>query len=66
MALCAREGFLLRGHRDYGPLYLEGDAKRGEAHLRALLKFRADARDEVLKSHFQAAAANATYIIWQI
>lgn len=66
VALCAREGIALRGHRDSGPLHLDETMKLDEGHFRALLKFRIDAGDEILKNHLETAANNATYISWQI
>lgn len=66
VAFCAREGIALRGHRDSGPLNMEEITKKGEGYFRALLKFRVEAGDEMLKNHLQTAASNATYISWQI
>lgn len=66
VAFCAREGIALRGHRDSGPLSMDETTKKGEGHFRALLKFRIEAGDEILKNHLQTAASNASYISWQI
>lgn len=55
---CGRQGITLRGHRDDGPS-LQTSANHG--NFQALLQFRIDAGDQVLKEHLKTADRNATY-----
>ena len=69
---CGRENLPLRGHRDSGALYgrskeaSELDEDQGPVHgqgvFRALLDFRVESGDEMLRNHLLNAGANATYI----
>ena len=56
---CGQQGLAFRGHRDDGPVELDSSANRG--NFQALLKFRVDAGDKVLKEHLETASRNATY-----
>ena len=49
---CGRQGIALRGHRDDGPS-LQTSANHG--NFQALLQFRIDAGDQVLKEHLKTA-----------
>ncbi|XP_063623118.1 52 kDa repressor of the inhibitor of the protein kinase-like [Cydia splendana] len=53
---------LLRGHRDDGSLESESSDGHGEGNFRALLKFRIDAGDEILRDHVKTCPKNASYI----
>ena len=58
VVFCSRQYIPLRGHRD--------DATNMNAHgnpgnFKALLAFRAEAGDQILKKHLQKAPRNATY-----
>ena len=55
--LCGRHNIPLRGHRDDSNNY----ASKHCGNFQALLDFRVDSSDEVLKQHFQSAPRNATY-----
>jgi len=55
--LCGRQNIPLRGHRDDSSDY---DAKNC-GNFQAMLDFRVDSGDEVLKQHFENAPRNATY-----
>ena len=63
---CAKNNLALRGHRDDGSLADENsqhDALAGEQGIfRALLSFRRDAGDTILKEHLKTAGKNATNI----
>ena len=58
---CGRQGIAFRGHRDDGPVLTEESDSRNQGNFRALLQFRIDAGDEVLKEHLQTADRNAMY-----
>ena len=67
--LCARQNIALRGHRDDGSLLDNNDGAavdtsvvRKDGNFRALLKFRIDSGDGVLKQHLESATSNATYV----
>ena len=55
--LCARQNIPLRGHRDDAKYYDTHDC----GNFQALLDFRMDSGDTVLKEHFKSAPRNATY-----
>ena len=55
--LCCRQNIPLRGHRDDSSYYDEKDC----GNFQALLDFRVDSGDDVLKEHFATAPKNATY-----
>lgn len=55
--LCGRRGFALRGHRDDGILQPDN-----YSNFNALIEFRIDAGDEVLKHPLQTCSPGATYI----
>ena len=57
---CGRQGLPLRGHREDGEPIDEPIINDG--NFRALLRFRIDAGDAVLKSHLTNAGSNATYV----
>ena len=56
---CRGEGLAFRGPRDDGPVELNDSSSKGS--FQALLKFRVDAGDEVLKEHLETCSLNATY-----
>ena len=56
---CGRQGIALRGHFD-DPQYFE-DPNINCGNFQALLDFRIDAGDSILKTHFETAPRNATY-----
>lgn len=64
--LCATQNIPLRGHRDDGIIKInpiDRDHNRGnEGNFRALLKFRIDSGDEILKQHLSECPNNASYI----
>ena len=55
--LCVRQNVPLKGHRDESR---DCDAKN-YGKFQALLDFRVDSGDEILKLHFDIAPKNATY-----
>ena len=57
---CGRQALALRGHRDDGPVLLS-ETMIGRGNFQALLQFRIDAGDEVLKHHLETADRNAVY-----
>ena len=57
---CGRQGLALRGHREVGHVMEEPDENDG--NFRALLRFRMDAGDVILREHLLNASHNATYI----
>jgi hypothetical protein len=60
---CGRQGIRLRVHSDTGTLALpDGDPVVNDGNFRALLHFRIDAGDVVLKEHLGSCMRNATYI----
>ena len=58
--LCGRQNFPLRGHSD-SSTDLEEHASAKHGNFWALLHFRVEAGDEILKDHLATAAKNATY-----
>ena len=60
--LCGRQGLALRGHRDDGVLVPDERAVCCSGNFRALLEYRVNAGDSVLKKHLETAGNNATYI----
>ncbi|CAL1671991.1 unnamed protein product [Lasius platythorax] len=61
---CGMEGLPLRGHNESGPIL--GNREGSDGKFRALIKFRVDAGDEILKHHLESAQSNATYLSPQI
>lgn len=60
---CGQQNISLRGHRDDGPLYQEKDSPvENDGNFRAILRFRIDSGDTVLRNHLETAKSNATYI----
>ena len=55
--LCAKHNIPLRGHRDDSKFYDTEDC----GNFQALLDFRVDSGDVILKKHFESAPRNATY-----
>ena len=60
--LCCSIGIAYRGHRDDGQLHQEKPIGFADGKFRALLAFRIDAGDTILKKHLLIAGKNATYI----
>jgi len=54
LELCGRQGIALRPHRD-------DTSSLSKGNFQALLQFRVDAGDEVLRNHVTTCARNATY-----
>lgn len=63
--LCGRQGIALRGHDDSGPLLLD-EPSANDGNFRALLRYRIDGGDEILKTHIKYSTSNATYLSPQI
>ena len=57
---CGQQALAFRGYRDDGPVPLD-DSTFNRRNFQALLKFRVDAGDEVLKEHIETSAHNAMY-----
>lgn len=57
---CGRLGIALRGHCDDGPV-VQTETEINRGNFQALLHFRTDADDTVLKEHLRTASRNATY-----
>ena len=57
---CGRQGLAFRGHRDDTPSTKE-DPHANHGNFLALLQFRVQAGDHVLKQHLDSAAGNALY-----
>ena len=57
--LCGKQNISFRGHRDDSKYLSVDNQKCG--NFQALLDFRIDAGDVVLKEHFETAPRNATY-----
>ena len=57
---CGRQALALRGHCDDGPVLLS-ETMIGRGNFQALLQFRIDAGDDVLKHHLETADRNAMY-----
>lgn len=62
IVLCGRQGLALRGHRDSGPISISQEPEHNDGNFRTLLRFKANAGDEVLKHHFETMRLNSTYI----
>ncbi|XP_060864369.1 52 kDa repressor of the inhibitor of the protein kinase-like [Metopolophium dirhodum] len=61
---CGLQNISLRGHRDDGSINsVDDDIKNQKGNFKALLKFRINAGDQILKEHFKSATKNTTYII---
>ena len=58
--LCGRQGLVFRGHRDDTPSTKE-DPHANHGNFLALLQFRVQAGDHILKQHLDNAAGNALY-----
>ena len=59
---CGKQAISLRGHRDDWPALLErDDDAHNTGNFHALLQFRVDAGDQVLKEHLKTAQQNAMY-----
>lgn len=58
--LCGRQGIALRGHRDERT-HVDFDPLTNHGNFLALLQFRIQAGDEILKEHLQTAQGNALY-----
>ena len=58
--LCGHQALALRSHLDHGPVMIEDDSVN-RVDFQALLRFRVDAGDQVLKEHLETASLNATY-----
>ena len=63
--LCGRQKLPLRGHRDHGPLSLE-ELIENDGNFRALLQYRIDREDEVLRQHASTCSLNALYLSYKI
>lgn len=69
---CGRNNLPLRGHRDSGPLKIQGDegeteleeqiTQKGIGLFKKLLLFRIEAGDDALKAHLGSSGENATYL----
>ncbi|KAI6647733.1 52 kDa repressor of the inhibitor of the protein kinase-like [Oopsacas minuta] len=60
--LCGRLGIALRGHRDDGQLNDEVDISGQSGNFHALLAFRVESDDKLLKEHLVKTNKNAMYI----
>ena len=60
VVFCRRQGIALRGHRDDGPV-APTETTVIHGNFQALLQFRIDSGDAVLKEHLQTASRNAMY-----
>ena len=56
---CGRQNISFRGHRDDSRYFNDDSGNSG--NFQALLDFRIEAGDEILKEHFKSAPRNATY-----
>ncbi|XP_025203642.1 52 kDa repressor of the inhibitor of the protein kinase-like [Melanaphis sacchari] len=60
---CGLQNISLRGHRDDGSIYFVDDnIKNQKGNFKALLEFRINAGDQILKEHFKSATKNTTFI----
>ena len=59
VVLCGRQNMALRGHRDDAKHIADTSINSG--NFQALLNFRVDSGDTVLREHFETAPKNATY-----
>ncbi|KMQ93870.1 zinc finger mym-type protein 1-like protein [Lasius niger] len=57
---CGMEGLPLRGHNESGPIL--GNREGSDGKFRALIKFRVDAGDEILKHHLESAQTDISGI----
>lgn len=57
---CGRQNVALRGHRDDDKV-LQSGIQGNPGNFKALLQFRVDSGDNVLKQHFESAPRNAVY-----
>lgn len=57
---CGRQNIALRGHRD-DDKHINQDYKGNPGNFKALLQFRVESGDHVLKEHFETAPKNAVY-----
>ena len=57
--LCGKKNIALRGHRDDAKHIADQSINSG--NFQALLDFRVDSGDDVLRQHFETAPKNATY-----
>ena len=60
LEFCGRHGIALRGHRDDGVVLDDNITRHGK--FKALVNFRVDAGDEVLKKHLAETCKRETYI----
>ncbi|CAF1321705.1 unnamed protein product [Adineta steineri] len=62
--LCGKQNIPLRGHRDDGSLCSNSndDSIVKDGNFRALLNYRIEAGDSILREHLQSCDKNATYI----
>lgn len=58
---CGRQGLALRGHRDSGPLQFDTEPKQNDGNFRALLRFKVNSGDEVLRNHLEKSSLKAKY-----
>ncbi|XP_060882117.1 52 kDa repressor of the inhibitor of the protein kinase-like [Metopolophium dirhodum] len=60
---CGLQNISLRGHRDDGSINsVDDNIKNQKGNFKALLEFRINAGDQILKEHFKSATKNTTYI----
>ena len=59
VVLCGRQNIALRGHRDNSAH--KSEVGKNPGNFQALLDFRMDSGDDVLREHFRTAPKNATY-----
>ena len=57
LQLCARQGIALRGHRDDS-----SSEALNTGNFKAVVDFRAEAGDEILKEHLHSSSSRSTYI----
>lgn len=61
---CGKQEIALRGHLDTGPVKWEGNDKNdtciNDGNFRALLRFRIESGDEVLKNHLDTCNLNSS------
>jgi len=64
LIFCGRQNLPLRGHEEkkQSEVLIVNNININEGNFRALLSFRIDAGDIVLKKHFETTSQNATYI----
>lgn len=58
---CGRQGLPLRGHRDSGTLSFD-DIEENDGNFRALLRFKVNSGDEILKNHLEVSGKKSTYL----